>query len=107
MVLKATEMSPIYIPTVREEWIKAAQQKPPPILEDPENLPRQPNKPIDPKPVRKHVAKKSGVRQQKSDNKDDDNKNKSQQQTEDPGDQPGDLTGEPDPQPPSIDNKGS
>ena len=62
MVLRATDMSPVYIPTVREEWIKAVQQKPSPTLEGPENPPRQPNKPMDPKPARKHVAKKSGAR---------------------------------------------
>ena len=61
MILGATAMSPIYIPTVREEWIKAVQQKPTPALEDPENLPKQPNKPTGPKPARKHVAKKSGA----------------------------------------------
>ena len=62
LVLRATEMSPIFIPTVREEWIKAAKQKPSPGLEDPEKPPRQPNKPTDPKPARKHIAKKSGGR---------------------------------------------
>ena len=62
LVLRATEMSPIFIPTVREEWIKAAKQQPSPGLEDPEKPPRQPNKPTDPKPARKHIAKKSGGR---------------------------------------------
>ena len=52
MVLSATEMSPIYIPTVREEWIKAVQQKPSPISEDPEKPPKQPNKSTGPKPAR-------------------------------------------------------
>ena len=41
LVLKAIDMSPVYIPTVREEWIKAAKQKPSSILEDPEEPPRQ------------------------------------------------------------------
>ena len=36
MVLRATKMSPVYIPTVNEEWIKAAKQKPTPVLENPE-----------------------------------------------------------------------
>ena len=56
MVLKATEMSPVYIPTVKEEWIKAAKQKPSPVLENPEEPPPQPNKPMGPKPARKHLA---------------------------------------------------
>ena len=43
MILRATEMSPVYITTVREEWIKAAQQKPTPTPEDPENPPSQPS----------------------------------------------------------------
>ena len=43
MILGATAMSHVYIPTVREEWIKAVQQKPTPILQYPENLPKQPN----------------------------------------------------------------
>ena len=41
MTLRATEMSPVYIPTVRAEWIKAAQQKPTPTPEDSENPPSQ------------------------------------------------------------------
>ena len=57
MVLSATDMSPVYIPTVREEWIKAVQLKPSIPLGDPGNPPKQPNKPTDPKPARKHVAK--------------------------------------------------
>ena len=65
MVLRATEMSPVYIPTVNEEWIKAAKQKPTPVLENPKEPPPQPNKPTGPKPARKHVAKKSGGRQKK------------------------------------------
>ena len=61
MVLKATDMSPVYIPTVKEEWVRAVQLKPPTPQEDPENLPKQPNEPTGPKPARKHVAKKSGA----------------------------------------------
>ena len=79
LVLRATDMSPIYIPNVREEWIKAAKQKPFPILEDPEEPPRQPNKPTDHKPAIKHVAKKNGGRRQKSDNKNNNEKDESQQ----------------------------
>ena len=62
MVLRATDMSPVYIPTVKEEWIKAAKQTPSPVLENLERPPPQPNKPMGPKPTRKHVAKKSGGR---------------------------------------------
>ena len=79
MVLKATDMSPVYIPTVKEEWIRAVQLKPPTPHENPENLLQQPNKSTGPKPARKHVAKKSGAGQQKCDDKNkdkDDNSNK-------------------------------
>ena len=109
IVLRATNMSPVYIPTVREEWIKAVQQKPFPAPEDPENPLGQPRKPTDPKPTRKHVAKKSGARRPKSDKKKDNKKDNLQQHTEDPGDEPGDLTEEPrdDPLPPSTDPKDS
>ena len=62
MVLRATEMSPVYVPTLNEEWIKAAKQKPTPALENPEEPLPQPNKPKGPKLARKHVAKKSGGR---------------------------------------------
>ena len=62
MVLKATEMSPVYIPTVNEEWIKAAKQKPTPALENPDEPLPQPNKLKGQKLARKHVAKKSGGR---------------------------------------------
>ena len=111
MVLSATEMSPVYVPTVREEWIKAVQQKPPSILEDPENPSKQPKKPTEPKPARKYIAKKSGAGRQKAGKKDDNKKDKPQQdlnlplQTEGLGDQPGDVleeTGD-DPLPPGTD----
>ena len=61
MVLKATDMSPVFVPTVREEWVKAVELKPSTPLEDPENPPKQPNKPTGLKPARKHVTKKSGA----------------------------------------------
>ena len=48
MVLRATEMSPVYIPTVNEEWIKEAKQKPTPVIENPKEPPPQPNKPTGP-----------------------------------------------------------
>ena len=64
-------MTPVYIPTVKEDWLKPVQLKPSTTLEDPGNLPKQPNKPTDPKPARKHVAKKSGAGRQKFDSKDD------------------------------------
>ena len=62
MVLGVTKMSPVYVPTVKEEWIRAAKQKPTGTLENPDKPLPQPNKPKGPKPVRKHVAKKSGGR---------------------------------------------
>ena len=113
MVLKATDMSPIFIPSVKEEWVRAVQVKPSTPQEDPENLPKQPNKPTGPKPVRKHVAKKSGAGRQKSDNKNknkDDNSNQGLNippQMENLGEQPGDLKEEPGDglQPPSTDPK--
>ena len=48
VVLKAADMSPIFIPYVREEWVRAVQQKSSTPQEDPENLPKQPNKPTGP-----------------------------------------------------------
>ena len=62
MVLRATKLSPVYVPIVNEEWIKAAKQKPTPSPENPEEPLPQPNKPKGLKPARKHVAKKSGGR---------------------------------------------
>ena len=44
MVLCATEMTPVYIPTVKDDWIKAVQLKPSTTLGDPGNPPKQPNK---------------------------------------------------------------
>ena len=103
VVLGATHMSPIYINAVREEWIKAAQQKQTfqNIPEDPENLPKQPNKPTGPKPARKHVAKKSGAGHRRAGDKDKNKEDVSQQdpiaplQTEDLGGQPEDVLEEP------------
>ena len=42
MVLKAIDMSPVFIPSVKEEWVRAVQLKPSTHQEDPENLPKQP-----------------------------------------------------------------
>ena len=113
MVLKATDMSPVYIPTVKEEWVRAVQLKPPTSQEDPENLLKQPNKSTGPKPARKHVAKKSGAGRQKSDDKNKEKVDNSNQglnvpsQTESLEEQPGDLTEEPGDgsQPPGTDPK--
>ena len=52
-----------YIPTVKEEWIRAVQLKPSTSLGD-SGCP--PNKSADPGPVRKHMAKKSGAGRQRS-----------------------------------------
>ena len=113
MVLKATDMSPVYIQTVKEEWVRAVQLKPPTPQEDPENLPKQPNKSTGPKPARKHVALKSGAGRQKSDDKNKDTDDNSNQglnvppQTESLEEQPGDLIEEPGDgsQPPGTDPK--
>ena len=59
MVLDATKISPVYIPTVKEEWIKAAKQKPTSTSENPDEPSPQPNKPKGSKPVRKPMARKS------------------------------------------------
>ena len=63
---------------IQVRTVRAVQLEPPTPQEDPENLPKQPNKSTGPKPARKHVAKKSGAGQQKSDDKNkdkDDNSN--------------------------------
>ena len=103
VVFNAATLSPIYIPTVREEWKKAVNQKSPPTSEDPEDPAKQPKKSADPKPVRKPVAKKSSTKQQKSGSKKDDGKDKSQSQAEDPEKQPEGPIDEPDPPHPSKD----
>ena len=119
MVLHATTMTPFYIPTVKEDWIKAVQLKPSTTLGDPGNLPKQPNKPTGPKPAREYVAKKSEVGCQKAGKKDENEEDNSQQdpimpvQKENLGGQPRDVPEEPLPpgpdpknsQPPSTDPK--
>ena len=108
VVLHTTEISPIYIPSVREEWIQVVRQKPPSIPEDLGNPSEQPKKPMDPKPVRKHVAKKSGTGRQRDRKKDEDKGNEPQQNLNVPS-QPGDTLEEPieDPLPPGPDPKNS
>ena len=103
VVLNAATLSPIYIPTVREEWIKAVNQKSPPALEDPEDPAKQSKKPVDPKPVRKPVAKKSSTRQQRSGSKKGDRKDVPQSQAGDPEKQPEGPVSEPDPPHPGED----
>ena len=115
MTLRATEVSPIYIPTVKEGWIKAAQQKPTPTPENPEKPPSQPNEPPGPKPARKHTAKKSGAGRQRTGGKNDNKGDNSQPdqnkslQTEDLEGQSGDVLGEPENEPllPGSDPKDS
>ena len=108
VVLHTTEMSPIYIPSVREEWIQVVRQKPPSIPEDPENPSEQPKKQTDPKPASKHIAKKSGTGCQRARKKDEDKGNEPQQNLNVPL-QPGDTLEEPteDPLPPGPDPKNS
>ena len=115
MTLRATEMSPVYIPIVREEWIKAAQQKPTFTPEDPEKPPSQPNEPPGSRTARKHTAKKSGAGHQKTGGKNDNIGDNSQVdpnkslQTENLEGQSGDVLGEPEnePLPPGSDPKDS
>ena len=58
-VLNFTKTTTTFIPTIKEEWVKAVQLKPSTTLGDPGN---RPNKPTDHTPARKHIAKKSGAR---------------------------------------------
>ena len=62
-VLHFADTTTTYIPTVKEEWIKAVQLKPSTTLGDPAN---PPNKSADPIPARKHMARKSGAGRQRS-----------------------------------------
>ena len=62
-VLRFADTATTYIPTVKEAWITAVQLKPSTTLEDPGN---PPNKPTDPTPARKHMAKKSGAGRQRT-----------------------------------------
>ena len=91
MVLGATKMSPVYVPTVKEEWIRAAKQKRTATLENPDKPLPQPNKPKGPKPVRKPVARKSRGKWPKDDNKGDNKKGGLQQQIVNPENQPGNV----------------
>ena len=95
MILRATEMSPVYVPTVKEEWIRAAKQKPTSSLEIAEEPLPQPNKPKGLKLVRKHVAKKSWGRRQKAGDKSESQKEEPQQQSVDLEDQPEEIAEEP------------
>ena len=99
MVLDATQISPVYVPTVKEAWIRAAKQNPTPTLENPDEPLPQPNKPKEPKPVRKPVARKSGGKGARKEDKDDGKKGEMQPQMEDPEDQPGDVIKEPEEEP--------
>ena len=92
MVLGATKMSPVYVPTVKEKWIGAAKQRPTATLENPDKPLPQPNKSKGPKPVRKPVARKSGGKGPKDDNKGDNKKGGLQQQIVNPENHPGNVT---------------
>ena len=71
MVLDATQISPVYIPTVKEVWVRAAKQKPTPTLENPDKPSPQPNKPKGSEPIEKPVARKSGGKGSRKEDKDD------------------------------------
>ena len=99
MVLDAVRISPVYVPTVKEAWVRAAKQKPTPTLENPDEPLLQQNPPNKPKPARKLVARKSGGRVARKEDKDDGKKGKVQPQIENPEDQPGDTIEEPEKEP--------
>ena len=65
MELSFTQTTTTYIPTIKEQWVKAVQLKLSTTLGDSGNQPAKP-KPTDPTPARKHTAKKSGAGQQRS-----------------------------------------
>ena len=87
--LDATRRSSIYIPTVKEAWIRAAKQKPTPTLEDPDEPTPQPNKPKGSEPIKKPVARKSGGKGSRRGDKDDGKKGEPQSQKRGSEDQPG------------------
>ena len=78
MYLKATQRSLVYIPTVKEAWIRAVKQKPTHTLENPDEPTPQPNKPEGSEPIKKPVARKSGGKGARREDKDDDKKGEPQ-----------------------------
>ena len=101
MVLDATRRSPVYIPTVKEAWIRAAKQKPTPTLENPDEPTPQPNKPKGSEPIKKPVARKSGGKGPRKEDKDDGKKGEPQPQKKGSEDQPGEGP-EDEPLPPGL-----
>ena len=91
-VLDITVVSPIYIPTVREEWINVVKQKEGYNTWDLQHQEptKEPKKSEEPKPVRRSVAKKSGTKQQRPGSKKGDSEGPHPSTGEDPGDQPKD-----------------
>ena len=99
-VLDATAVSPIHIPTVREEWIKIVKQKE--GLKEPTD---EPKKTKDPKPIKRLVARKSGTKQLRSGGKVDPKKSLPSMEG-DPGEHPEDPVGATDPLHPEEDPEG-
>ena len=89
MVLDAVRVSPVYIPTVKETWIRVAKQKPTPTLENPDEPIPQPNKPKGSEPIKKPVARKSGGKGSRKEDKGGDKKGEPQPQKKNPEDQTG------------------
>ena len=101
MYLKATQRSPIYIPTVKEAWIRAVKQKPTPTLENPDEPTPQRKKPKGSEPIKKPVARKSGGKGARREDKDDGKKGEPQPQKRSSEDQPGEGL-EDEPLPPGM-----
>ena len=99
-VLEATAVSPIYIPTVREEWIKIVKQKE--GLKEPTE---EPKKSEEPKPIKRSVARKSGTKQPRSGSKVDPKRSLPSMEG-DPGEHPEDPVGATDPPHPEEDPEG-
>ena len=89
MVLDAVRISPVYIPIVKETWVRAAKQKPTPTLENPDEPSPQPNKPKGSEPIKKPVARKSGGKGSRKEDKDNGKKGEPQPQKKSPEDQTG------------------
>ena len=61
VMLSFAQTTTTYIPTVKEEWVRAVQLKPSTTLGDPGKPPPKPNKPTDHTSARKRTTKKSGA----------------------------------------------
>ena len=98
IVLKATTVSPMYIPTVRQVWIDVVKQK-----EGLNESTKKPTKSEEPKTAKKSVAKKSGIK--RTGGKVDPKKSLSSTEGE-PGERSEDPVGTADPQHPEENPEG-